>query len=339
MTSQASDVTLVLHIGLHKTASSYVQNLLSARRYDLLRHGVLYPFTGTVDSPSEATREGAQSGHALFTRPGDRRALVSELLNELPDAISTVLMSSENFTVQRRTPTPADYLRDLGAFGNVQVVLVLRRQDAWIESYYKQIVDQPGKFERRSFGDYLADVGPALLDFHARFSPWRDLVGPENFHVLSYDDLPGGHAIFRRLVQVAGVDSALLEQEPLDVPEYRSVRAIDTLGLRILNSYRIKDRDVRVRAARSIYAVAPDGDIDLMTENMRAAIRSTCGPINERIESEWFDEPVPGLRFGAPAPAAATDPPTGDEMVDYLDRVLSVCEQARAAASKAGRAE
>jgi hypothetical protein len=335
----AKDRTLILHIGLHKTATSYLQNVLSVRRYDLLREGVLYPTTGAaVDGVTARTREGAQSGHALLTRPGDRRKLVSELVAEIPDTASTVLLSSEDFSLPRADPV--QYISRFSAFGSVQIILVLRRQDVWIESYYKQIVDQYRNFETRSFDEFLEQTGPKLLDFRTRFSPWRDLVGPESFHVLSYDDLPGGAAICRRVLEIAGVSGSLVDDpKAIPVPRYESVRAIDTLGLRILNGYRLDNRDIRTSIAKSIYAAAPDGDIELMTPEMRAAIQALCAPINERIETEWFKDPVPGFRFDAALGDSATSPPSGPEVVDYLDQVISLCEGARKLAEDTGSAE
>lgn len=330
MAKNAKDVRLVLHIGLHKTATTYVQNLLSAQRYDLLREGVLYPTAGTVDRVPLSTRDGAQSGQTLFTRGGDRKALVADLLAELPDATSTVLISAEDFSLPRSEPSPAALLDRFGAFGEIAVVLVLRRQDKWVESVYKQIVDQFHNQETRSFGDYLEQVGPTLLDFHTRFSPWRDLVGAENFHAISYDDVDGGAGIHRRLLEIAGVPaSSVGSHDAADVPRYESVRAIDTLGLRILNGYRLTDRDVRTRAAQSIYAAAPTGDITLMTPEMRDAVQTMCAPVNERIEAQWFDQPVPGLRFGKEVRRDEPMPPSPQELLDYFDRVVAVCDQAR----------
>jgi hypothetical protein len=335
MAKHAKDRTLVLHIGLHKTATTYVQNVLSARRYDLLREGVLYPLAGSgllsrgVDRPTMNTRDGAQSGHATFTRPGDRHAIVAELLDELPDTVSTVLLSSEDFSLGLLTPQ--QYLARFSGFGRVEVVLVLRRQDLWIESFYKQVVDQYGNFETRSFEEYVAAEGPRLLDFHSRFSPWRDTVGPDSFHVLSFDDLPGGgDEICRRLAEIAGVEGALLDElTSLEVPRYDSVRAIDTLGLRVLNSCRLDDRDLRVATARSIYAAAPGGEIELLTPKVREAIQETYTAVNERIEKEWFTEPVPGFCFGADISESNAQTPSAQELVDYLDRVLALCATAR----------
>ena len=54
-----------------------------------------------------------------------------------------------------------------------------------------------------------------------------------------------------------------------------------------------------------------------------------CRPVNERIEAEWFTGPVPGFRFGAAPRESAVTPPTGPDMVDYVDRVISLCDAAR----------
>lgn len=338
MVKHAKDRRLVVHIGLHKTATTYVQNVLSSRRYDLLREGVLYPLAGSgllargVDRPTTNTRDGAQSGHSWFTRSGDRQQPVAELLEELPVTVSTVLLSSEDFSLGLMTPS--QYLERLSVFGTIDVVLVLRRQDTWIESFYKQVVDQYGNFETRSFDEYIAQEGRRLLDYHARFSPWRDAVGPDRFHVLSFDDLPGGgEAICRRLVQIAGVDGPLLDNiASMDVPRYESVRAIDTLGLRLLNSYRLEDRELRVATARSIYETAPSGEITLLTPTMSQAIQEAYAPVNLRIAEEWFEEPVPGLCFAAPVAESTAPVPSAEELREYVDRVLELCEAARRSA-------
>lgn len=330
LSERAKDKTLVLHIGLHKTATTYLQGVLAACRDDLRGEGVLYPVTGIVDKSATGTREGAGSGQALLSRPGRQRALKARLFEELEDDVSTVLVSSEEFGRPSMTPSPERLIARFSAFASVKVVVVLRRQDDWIESFYKQVVDQYGNFETRSFRDYLHEVGRPLLDYHTRFEAWRELVGPDNFHALSYDDLPDGAAIARRLLEISGVRGPLLDElGAVEVPRFDSVRAIDTVGLRILNSYRLGDRDTRQQAARAIYDVAPAGDIELMTEELREEIQAWSQPVNERIEAEWFAEPVPGLRFGSPPRVRRTSPPSGLEMVDYVDRVISLCEGAR----------
>jgi hypothetical protein len=178
---------------------------------------------------------------------------------------------------------------------------------------------------------YVREVGRSLVDFHGRFTPWRELVGPENFHVLSYDDVPDAATICQGLLGIAGVhDLSAAELSQTSVPRYDSIRSVDTVGLRILNACRLADRDTRTSVARAIYDIAPDRDIELMSADLREEIQHMCRPINERIEAEWFGDPVPGFRFGSARGATTTSPVSGPEMVDYVDRVLSLCHDARA---------
>jgi len=329
LAARAKETDLVLHIGLHKTATTYTQGLLAASRDRLLEQGVLYPTTGLVDKDGVGTRAGAGSGQAHFSRRGRQKALKDQLLAELPAGASTVLISSEEFTRGAPTPAPARLAARFSGFRSLRVILVLRRQDDWIESYYKQVVDQFNNYETRSFEDYVREKGMGLLDFHDRFGVWRDLVGPEHFHVLSYDDLADGTAICRRILELTGVEGPLLDSlDSVTVPRYESVRSLDTLGLRILNAHHLDDRATRTRTAQAIYDLAPEGDIDLMTAELREEIQAMCAPINERIEAEWFTEPVPGFRFGR-TPRGPAVPPTGPAMVEYVDRVLAVCSHVK----------
>jgi hypothetical protein len=324
------DLDLVVHIGLHKTATTYVQNVWSEGRDRLADAGLWYPTVGMARKRGINTREGAQSGQARFARAGNRRRLLKRMLAEVPPNASKVLISSEEFTRARTDWTPAQYLRVFGAFRTVKVVVVLRRQDTWIESFYKQRVDQFNNRETRCFDDFVDEVGRSLFDFHHRFSPWRDLVGPENFHPLSYDDLRGGAAIGRRILEIAGVDADQFDSErAASAARYDSIRSIDTVGLRILNAYRLADRGRRNETARAIYDAAPAGEVELMSPATRSRIQEMCAPINERIEAEWFDHPVPGFRFGEEIGGTRGAPPSGTDLVAYIDRVMSLCDEAR----------
>ncbi|GAB2984758.1 hypothetical protein [Nocardioides montaniterrae] len=326
--AMAKDLELVVHIGLHKTASTYVQSVLSAHRLELLQQGLVYPINGTPQMQVR-TREGARSGHALLTFRKGRQEVLEQVLREVPRDATKVLVSAEDFTHPRRDPE--EMFSTFAAFGRVRVVVTLRRQDDWIESYYKQRVDQFHSAESRSIGGFLEDEGPWLLDLHRRLSPWRDLAGADAFHVLSYDDLPCADAQVAALLAIAGVE---VELPPIDVPRYDSARAIDTIGMRLLNGIGLTDRTIRNTAAQEVYAASPEGDLALLDTAQREAIRAHCAPINERIEREWAAGPLPGFRFGRPD-RPAPQPPTAEAMAAYVDRVLTICDAARRRAASA----
>lgn len=325
------NIDVILHIGLHKTASTYVQNVLSMLRMELVHEGILYPRAGEPRFRGVRSRDGAQSGQAEFTRPVDTDPLnaLRNLFSECSDDTRSIIISSENFTLWKRDLRAADFVARFRAFRSVKVVLVLRRQDQWLESYYKQIVDGFADRETRSFSEFVRDVGPDLVDFYERFLPWREAVGAENFHVLSYDDLKSADDITEQLLHLADASEQLIARSKgLSVPRYESVRGFDTLALRILNAANLQDRDQRVELAREFFDSAPHVPVKLLSDELAETIIQHCMPINQRCASEWFTEPVPGLCFQRPiAKKKSDDKSTANaaEVFEYLSYVVARC--------------
>ena len=79
--------------------------------------------------------------------------------------------------------------------------------------------------------------------------------------------------------------------------------------------------------------------IELLAPRLREEIQEAWAPHNERLEQEWFEEPVPGFRFGSAPRNRAIDPPSSEDMVEYFDRVIALCESARTKASVAAQEE
>lgn len=131
---------LILHIGTHKTATSTLQNVFSANRALLLRHGLIYPDIGRT------------TGHHVLTTPwvslppvyqlsGGARPLWEELAARHAGAAGTLFLSSEEFS--RGDPRSrvdfADLRRYLGDFDRVTVLCTLRDQLSYLQSIYLQV--------------------------------------------------------------------------------------------------------------------------------------------------------------------------------------------------------
>jgi len=128
----------ILHIGLHKTATTLVQHSFAANRRLLARHGLIYPDIG----PTEGH-------HALLTPwvPLDRRYRSTAEADRLwaglarhagPD--TTLLLSSEEFSRGRTHEVDLAAVRArLAAFDRVEVVCVLRDQVALLQSVWMEV--------------------------------------------------------------------------------------------------------------------------------------------------------------------------------------------------------
>ncbi len=193
---------LFIHIGLHKTGTSYIQKLFAANRDTLSESGIglapyLSPFTSCHHPIIQAIEtEGADRVFdAVAQTPGD-----------------SVLISAEELCIVMQDPVKAEAIRAAAArHFNPRIVIFIRRQDELKESVYSQVVKQ------WFVGGILDDEH---YDYHhdARLRALEDVFGIENVTVRIYEvdrkDIAGA------LLEVMGavVDrSRLVEVAPQNV--------------------------------------------------------------------------------------------------------------------------
>src|SRR2546423_7763876 len=144
----ANSPRIVLHIGAPKTASTYLQRRLRADPSHLRKHGIYVPVLPLV---AEMAGNAKLLATALSRRPSltfqrafpkidlrtlDPSGLVAELLQDWRADSESVVLSAENFR-----PNHAPRLRELlPKTAPSVVVLFVRRQDRWIDSYFNQMV-------------------------------------------------------------------------------------------------------------------------------------------------------------------------------------------------------
>ena len=201
---------LILHIGLGKTGTTALQSWLTRHR-GLAAHGIVHAGLelerlpgrfrlagqGAVGDPAQLA-EGLAKIEAAAARP----------------EIGTIVWSNESLGMSHAAPA---ILAALNAhlcgptrLEGVEVVLVLRRQDEWIESAYRQWGLRHKT--RRGFGaptprQYLSGVR-RLLDYRALHAAWAGLGGAR-LRLVSYDDVTAAGGIapwFSR--ELLGLDPA-----------------------------------------------------------------------------------------------------------------------------------
>ena len=181
---------LYLHVGLHKTGTTYLQKLLLENRAELLAAGLgLAPYQdpvlGTHHPMLQALeREGAS---AVLAR-----------VAETPGA--RVLASAEELSRYFEDPGRARAVRDaaLAHFAAVRLVVFLRRQDFLKESYYAELVklSLQGGIEAETGYDY---------DHDARLRRLEAIFGAGNVLVRLYRD-PGPNDLAGELFAALGVE-------------------------------------------------------------------------------------------------------------------------------------
>jgi hypothetical protein len=185
---------LILHIGMPKTGTSFLQHNLSANRAALAGVGVIYPDPvvglGTPPVPAHhflahalAQRRQLHTPDADFGRlPGHAAALAA--LMAVPGA--TAILSSEDFTDLRRHQIRR--LKALFPGLAVSVLVYLRRQDQWVEAMYGQTL----KVGRHLHTGTFIERNRRLLDYAAILAPWAEVFGADSLIVRPYEGFEAG---------------------------------------------------------------------------------------------------------------------------------------------------
>jgi len=193
--------TLYIHIGAHRTATTSAQKFMQTNFVRLQEKGFFNPFA-------------AGRHFALINRIFRGEVTVAETaadLEERADAkkysIHTIVLSDEDICTRRDLSPLADFRERF----DVKIVMMLRRQDLWIESWYQQNVKWQWK--------------PDLC--HLRFDAF--LARRDEFFWIDYDrTLRQCEDLFGRANVIARVF------EPAQMPQGANAMFCDAIGLRDL---------------------------------------------------------------------------------------------------------
>lgn len=165
---------LFLHIGSHKTATTFLQSSLATSPEALTRLGLLYPKTGRIyDAHFKlhwALKDKALAGNALPDIP-----IWADLLKEIDASPEmTALISGECFG----WGTDVSRLAVLAERYDVKVIFYLRSPDSHLESFYNQVVKDFETKEVRPLEQYMAEEPLGILDTTKLLNPWAEMFGP-----------------------------------------------------------------------------------------------------------------------------------------------------------------
>jgi hypothetical protein len=180
---------LFLHIGSHKTATTFLQNSFANNPVALAELGIQYPQSGMIYQAhfklSGELRDRAHTERPLEFLPEWAAALAEIDASPLPIA----LISSEDFSWV--DPQRLAVLTDRF---EVQIIFYLRSPDSHLESYYNQLVKDYQTRETRTIETYMAEETLAFLDTSKLLRPWAQVFGDAavNLRLFDKSSLPDG---------------------------------------------------------------------------------------------------------------------------------------------------
>ena len=214
-----AQMTVVLHIGTHKTGTTAIQRFAAANRAKLRSRGLWYP---SYDEIKLFVHYGHHHiAHAIANENGNRlsidetRRFVDHVRTNLRPG-ETLLISAEPFY---RHLLPAEggywaqrkaYIERLRTFfpgEDVKVLAIVRRQDTFARSLYQERI-KVTKF-RQTFREFIADRQP--FEYYEHFRIFEEVFGTVD--VLLYEDLAAAgliNAFFSHL----GIDVANITGRP-----------------------------------------------------------------------------------------------------------------------------
>ena len=282
---------IVLHVGAPKTASTYLQRRLRADPNYLRKHGIYVPVlpavaamagnakllaTALSERPSLTFQRAFPKIDISALNPAD---LVSELLKDWRRDSESVVLSAENFR-----PNHVNRLRELlPKDAPCVVVLFVRRQDRWIDSYFNQMVKTNEVHEHISaFVARLCDSDGERLcrpDWFAHYQAWRNAFG--NCNVVFYDEVASD--VFGAFVAAAGLEPVpnLIDIDPAQV----SLNIYELAYLLELNNSLTYEDFLRHRAAseKASRRLRASGTRSVLSNADLARLRNRFEISNQRL--------------------------------------------------------
>ena len=240
-----------LHIGLPKTATSYLQTIIWSNRDRLRQAGVVVPGSTRRDH-LWASREVRGDPHQERA-PERHRTAWTRMRRELASSSGTGLISHEFFAA-----ASGRQARDLvTALGDAEVHVVVTAREplglfaaSWQESLKNGSTTPMRDYGRRVSRSPMAIWNWRTLDLKLVLQRWSQAVPPERIHVLVLDPSADRDDVWRRFARLLGVDphdfdlSQSFPNTSMGVAEAETLRRIN---MRLEGFDRAFDKGVYIR--------------------------------------------------------------------------------------------
>lgn len=196
-----------VHIGLPKTATSYLQTVIWSDREALRRRGVVVPGAERRDHlwASRTVREDRNQDRA----PQRHRTAWQRLLTELAEAPGTGLVSHEFFAAA----SPEQAAAMVAALPTDEVHLVVTAREplglftaSWQESLKNGATTPMADYGRDESSSSNAIWNWRTLDLRLVLERWATAVPPERTHVLVLDPGAPREDVWHRFAGIVGFD-------------------------------------------------------------------------------------------------------------------------------------
>lgn len=314
----------IVHIGMPRTGSTYIQNACEANRHLLRRQGVFYP--RATHEREAGPRTYRTSGHSRWWFDGivgNKPEHVAAIRDEIAAAgeADTVLLSSEELFFALKDPVLRRVAGGLPETG-VRIVVYLRRQDEWLESMYAEAVTGGYFRMTASFEEILREaaatpdgVPSAWVPGDLNYDNWLDRLrgrfGASNVAVRTFDEARRSDDLFADFLDLCGIGplGPRVQVDGATVNATFAGRAVINI-VRSCNGWAFESEESR-RTFLGLYhgALAREGlcrKARLFEPEQRQAFLARFAASNARVAREFLGRPD-GILFEASPPEPSPD--------------------------------
>jgi len=255
----------IFHIGCPKTGTSIIQSHLAQNRKVLRDKGVLYPITISSDKNLYKTFEShhllAYSWANWSTFNRFNTDWFFERVNQtgIKYSLHTLLLSAENTywlptqVVAREKPDREKFWKEKNDYVqrifndfkgyDTKIIIYLRRQDRWIESWYNQQIKNGNNLPSDMME--VVEHHDYLLDYEKLLEVWANSFGKENIIVRVYEKEQLENGLLQDFLNVTNLGNAD-EYPVVKKPRFNAQLSRDAVEfLNVCNALSLSEEDNR----------------------------------------------------------------------------------------------
>lgn len=270
---------LVFHFGIHRTGTTTLQSVLKKNKGILRSHGIIYPSLFNLPDHVKIPWWIKNSKIEL-------EDVLSSIKNQDEGFVETIVVSAEDFCMLN----DFSFLDFFSKNYNVKVVMYIKEQSSWLESWYNQHIKWPWnkKYSSCSSDAFLENVDEFhWIDYHSTISRISSVIGKENLRVkrVSSEEVQD---TTRDFIESLGISIERLHPYR-HINESLSAGALEVA--RRLDLFDVPDasRNKLIRTIKSLDIDGDDGSKVVFSDKERLEIFNKFKESNQSLSDDFFD--------------------------------------------------
>lgn len=271
---------LYLHVGIHKTATTSLQNFFDLNRNNLYRNNICYPEHGIRKGSGVYYHVGAhhelsqtiKSNVPIDEAYNNFKSLLDKIYSESTNQ-EIVLISSEVFSEDIHLEL-LELLFEY--FYEIKIVIYIRRQDKLSLSVYNQYIKSG--WNKNTSICKIKEILPGRIDYFKTLNKWSDIFGKENIiiRIFEKESFNGGNIYSDFMINVFSIELSIefilpgndLYNKSLNFNTLEFKRLVNHLNIK--NEYKLKllpylyDYDDKLETDFNYYLLSYEDSINLL---------------------------------------------------------------------------